>query len=76
MVTNNKPASVESMNDLHTVVAMVLKNKILSGEAVAADISNAIKFLKDNGINCPVDGNDNLIVLSEEMPKFLTVNEI
>jgi hypothetical protein len=71
-----KPASVDALNDLHATVASVLKAKILSEEVTAADISNAIKFLKDNGINCPVDRNDDLLYIEKEMPKFMAVNEL
>lgn len=37
---------------LHGAVAEVLISRIRSGEATAADINAAIKFLKDNGIDC------------------------
>jgi hypothetical protein len=70
-MANRPPASEDALNDLHAVVARVLKERILSGEAAAADISNAIKFLKDNGINCPVSHNDDLVILSKELPDFV-----
>lgn len=43
-------ASIEALDELHGVVADTLTRRIRAGEATAADISAAIKFLKDNGI--------------------------
>ena len=70
-MANRHPASEDTLNELHEVVARELKNRILSGEAGASDISNAIKFLKDNGINCPISHNDDLVILSKELPDFV-----
>lgn len=50
--------SKEQLQDLHGIVAEELKRRIASGEATAADLSAAIKFLKDNGIEYePVPGD-------------------
>lgn len=43
-------APKELLESLHQAVAEDLLGKIKSGEASAAEISAAIKFLKDNGI--------------------------
>ena len=43
-------APQEALEHLHSQVARELSDRIATGEASSADISNAIKFLKDNGI--------------------------
>lgn len=45
-------ATEDILASLHGAVAEVLISRIRSGEATAADINAAIKFLKDNGIDC------------------------
>ena len=41
----------KTLEDLHTGVALLLLEKIQTGEATAADLSVARQFLKDNGID-------------------------
>jgi len=43
-------APQETLENLHSQVARELSDRIATGEASSADISNAIKFLKDNGV--------------------------
>ena len=43
-------APQDTLENLHSQVAQELLQRIISGEASSADMSNAIKFLKDNGI--------------------------
>ena len=43
-------APQETLENLHARVATELLHRINTGEASSADISNAIKILKDNGI--------------------------
>ena len=43
-------APQETLETLHARVATELLHRINTGEASSADISNAIKFLKDNGV--------------------------
>ena len=43
-------APQEPLETLHSQVANELSDRIRSGEASSADMSNAIKFLKDNGV--------------------------
>ena len=43
-------APQETLENLHSQVANELSDRIASGEASSADMSNAIKFLRDNGI--------------------------
>ncbi len=48
----------QMLNGLHVAVAQELLDRVKSGEAKPADISNAIKFLKDNNIDAlPVEGS-------------------
>ena len=51
-------ARKEILEELHGTVAVELLNRIRNGEARPADMANAIKFLKDNGIEgLPVEGS-------------------
>ena len=51
-------ARKEVLEELHGTVAVELLNRIRNGEARPADMANAIKFLKDNGIEgLPVTGS-------------------
>ena len=51
-------ARKEVLEELHGTVAVELLNRIRNGEARPADMANAIKFLKDNGIEgLPVVGS-------------------
>lgn len=49
-----------------------LLKRVEGGEASAADIANAIKFLKDNNINSAVDKNPKLQKLSGQVMPFAT----
>ena len=51
-------ATKDMLDSLHRAVCEDLMAKIQSGEAKAADLAAAIKFLKDNGIEAiPVEGS-------------------
>lgn len=63
-------ATPSLMAILHGVVAQELLDRIRSGAATAADISNTIKFLKDNGIEARADRNDELASLAAQFPVF------
>jgi hypothetical protein len=57
-----------TLNMLHEAVAEELLERVRSGEAKPADLSVAVKFLKDNGIEAiPTDGSL-LQALFEELP--------
>ena len=47
---HNMKAQQETLEALHSQVAQELLQRIMSGEASSADMANAIKFLRDNGI--------------------------
>lgn len=58
-------ASNKQMEELHELVAKKLKKMVESDEATAADISVAIKFLKDNNVMADPDLNSTI----EELKK-------
>lgn len=70
-------ATKDMLDSLHRAVCEDLMTKIQSGEAKAADLAAAIKFLKDNGIEAiPVEGSplgnlvDNLPFNVEPISKY------
>ncbi len=69
MSTSNRPAKAdeELLALLHSAVANALVEKVKSGEATAAELAAAIKFLKDNGITA---------VLSPETPMSNLVDSL
>lgn len=71
MILLTKPASEDALAELHAIVTKELKERIWSGEATSADISNAIKFLKDNGINCDGSQDNDLLAIAEGVPAFV-----
>lgn len=50
-MNNNSKASESLLEELHGTVAKQLLTRIQSGEATAAEFAQAIKMLKDNGID-------------------------
>jgi hypothetical protein len=63
-------ASKDVLEMLHATVAAELDRRIKDGEASAADISNAIKFLKDNGIEAVLGKNPGVTSLARNFPTF------
>lgn len=63
-------ASSDILAALHAEIAGELRKRIASGEATAADISNAIKFLKDNGIEADPEANPGIQSLAHQFPSF------
>lgn len=63
-------ASKDIMDALHSIVAKELTKRIEDGEASAADISNAIKFLKDNGIEAVLGKGGSIDSLARQFPSF------
>jgi hypothetical protein len=63
-------ASKDFMETLHAAVAQELTTRVKSGEASAADISNAIKFLKDNGIEAVMGKGGAIDSLARQFPTF------
>lgn len=50
-MARQRKASTEALEALHAAVAEALAQRLESQEATAADISAAIRFLKDNNIS-------------------------
>ena len=64
-------ATEDSLADLHGLVAEKLMEKLRSGDATAAEFGQAIKFLKDNGIESLASGDSALKQLEEELSQQL-----
>lgn len=60
-------ATDTDLGDLHGVVARELARRISDGEASAADIGAAIKFLKDNAITADLNTSDHLKGLQDKI---------
>lgn len=63
-------ASKDTLGALHALVAKELADRIATGEATAADISNAIKFLKDNGVEAVLGKGGPIDSLARNFPVF------
>jgi hypothetical protein len=63
-------ASKELLGNLHAAIASDLLSRIQSGEASAAELSTAIRFLKDNNIEAIASENEGLTALMEALPDF------
>ncbi len=57
----------ETLSSLHGVLAKEFLRRIEDGEATAADLSAAAKFLKDNGVDCIAEANPDIGSLAETM---------
>lgn len=63
-------ASEDLLGTLHDAVARTLLAKVESGEASPAELSAAIKFLKDNGIEANIAEGTTLDKLANALPTF------
>lgn len=63
-------ASEDLLGLIHAAVADDLLRRITSGEATPQEIAQAIKFLKDNGIEAVPQANDKLGKLAKSLPDF------
>lgn len=63
-------ATEELLGLLHDAVAQDLLTKIQNGEATPAEISTAVKFLKDNNIEAIPTENNKLRDLANSLPDF------
>jgi hypothetical protein len=68
-------ATEELLGRLHDAVASSLLEKVLSGEATPAELSTAVKLLKDNGIEAIPTENNKLGRLAKSLPDFDTDEE-
>lgn len=69
-------ATEDLLSVLHGAVANEFLRKIQSGEASAAELSAAVKFLKDNGIDCYGGNNEEVTSLAEVMNFPVDVDEL
>jgi len=58
----------EKLSELHNLIATVLTEKIISGEATSSDLNVARQFLKDNGIDASTEQSEPLHRLTENLP--------
>jgi hypothetical protein len=58
----------ETLESLHTAVAKRLLSLVKSGEATPSEMSNAIRFLKDNGIDGALAPESPLMNLVDSLP--------
>jgi len=65
-------AKEETLGLLHEAVALDLLAKVQSGEATAAELNAAIKFLKDNDIEALKTATNTLGALVKSLPDFDT----
>lgn len=63
-------ATSKTLGDLHEGIAQELLSRIRSGEATAAELSVATKFLKDNGIEAIAAQDSPLANLAASLPMF------
>lgn len=61
-------APAQILAELHKAVAADLLTKVQSGEAKAADLMAAIRFLKDNNIDALPSENSQLKALVDSLP--------
>tara|TARA_R100001594_G_scaffold61000_1_gene95007 strand:+ start:1630 stop:1848 length:219 start_codon:yes stop_codon:yes gene_type:complete len=58
----------EVLEKLHSDVAQELLDRITTGEATAAEISIAVKFLKDNSITVEIEESEPVLNLAKSLP--------
>jgi|TARA_R100000951_G_scaffold99477_2_gene89858 hypothetical protein len=63
-------ATNKTLADLHEGIAQELLSRVRSGEATAAELSVATKFLKDNGIEAVAAQDSPLANLAASLPMF------
>lgn len=63
-------AGETELADLHGLFARYLKDRLASGDVKPAELSVIRQFLKDNGIECIGEMNNDMLDLAGELPKF------
>ena len=63
-------AKEETLGELHEALANELLRKIKTGEATASELSVAVKFLKDNGIEAEFIQDSPIANLLSSLPTF------
>lgn len=69
-------ASEALLGLLHDAVASDLLRRIQTGEASPQELSVAVKFLKDNGIEALPNGSSPLKKLAESLPEFSAEDDL
>jgi hypothetical protein len=65
-----KRAKDDLLGELHEAIAQELLHRVKTGEATPADLSAAIRFLKDNKIEAVMEQGDTLDQLYKNLPTF------
>ena len=58
---------MDILSKLHSAIPKYILDKIEYGTATAADLAVAVKFLKDNGVDCVASENPGVASLAERM---------
>lgn len=58
---------MDILSQLHSAIPKYILDKINDGSATAADLAVAVKFLKDNGVDCVASENPGVTSLAEGM---------
>lgn len=56
------------LDKLHSDVAQDLLDRVNSGEATAAELGIAIKFLKDNNVTVDIEDSEPVLNLAKALP--------
>lgn len=75
MSSNGQKASLGLLEELHSLIAKAMLEKLKMGECEAKDWAVIVKFLKDNGIDMAVDtsqdASDNFAQIIQAAQKSL-----
>jgi len=63
-------ATEEQLSELHRAMVENLLDKIKSGTASSADLNTARQFLRDNGIACDGEDDEEIHEIVKEIPTF------
>lgn len=72
---NKLRAKEEELASLHGMFTQFLRARLQSGDVKPAELSVIRQFLKDNGIECIGEMNNDMLDLAGELPKFDNVVE-
>lgn len=57
----------KKLTDLHGLLADYFLSQLADGKATASDVSNMLKFLKDNGVNAASIKNPKLAEMADKL---------
>jgi hypothetical protein len=58
----------EVLDKLHSTIAQDLLDRIITGEATAAELTIAVKFLKDNNVTVDLEDSEPVMNLVKTLP--------